>query len=33
VATGAGLENTVKGVGHLLDQRASSHGRHPPGGA
>ena len=33
VAAGAGLENGVEGVGHLLDQRASRHGRSPPGGA
>ena len=33
MAAGAGLENTVKGVGYLLDQRASRHGRSPPGAA
>jgi hypothetical protein len=32
MAAGTGLENTVKGVGHLLDQRAGWHGLSPPGG-
>ena len=33
VTTGARAKNTVKGIGHLLDEGASWHGRSPPNGA